>query len=191
MQSLSIRLSILGLLMERNMHPYEIRTRMKERFLDLQGRFKIGSLYYAVDQLKKQNYIEAVMTVQDELGPEKTVYRITDSGKAYFQNLLLDRFREAAPDNHPLYIALVFAGKGDQEQIAMILRGRIGEAERHVELCHRTYAEHEGIVPRSVLHLMAGYYEHARTELAWLRRLLIDAEAGKLHEISTLPGFEN
>lgn len=172
------------------MHPYEMRTRMKERFLDLQGRFKIGSLYYAVDQLKKQNYIEAVMTIQDDLGPEKTVYQITAGGKAYFQHLLLDRFREAAYDNHPLYIALVFAGKGDQEQIAAILRERIGEAEKHVEACRRTYAEHEGIVPRSVLHLMAGHYEHAGTELAWLRRLLIDAEAGTLHEISILPGFE-
>lgn len=191
MQSLSIRLSILGLLMEQDMHPYEIRTRMKKRFLDQQGRFKIGSLYYAVDQLKKQEYIEAVETIQSEVRPERTVYRITGNGRVYFHQLLLDRFREASPDYHPLYIALVFAGKGDQDMIAAILQERIRDAEEHVEVCYRTYSEHVGRVPRSVLHLMAGYYEHAKTELAWLSRLLADTEAGRLHEISALPLLED
>ncbi|WP_410769955.1 PadR family transcriptional regulator [Fontibacillus sp. BL9] len=182
MQALSIRLCILGLLMEENMHPYEIRTRMKDRFLDFQGRFKIGSLYYAVDQLAKQSYIEAVETIHSDTRPDKTVFRITDKGRAYFQKLLLDRFKEDVPLFHPMHIALVFAGKGDREKIAAILRERVREAEHQVNLCYQVYCEHQGIVPRSVLHLMAGRYEHAKTELAWLVRLLADTEAGRLSE---------
>lgn len=187
MQALSIRLSILGLLMEENMHPYEIRVRMKDRFLDSQGRFKIGSLYYAVDQLAKQSYIEAVETIQSDTRPDKTVYRITDKGRTYFHKLLLDRFKEEEPPFHPMYIALGFAGKGDNEKIAAILRDRVREAEHHVNYCYQVYCEHKGTVPRSVLHLMAGRYEHAKTELAWLIRLLEDTEAGRLNEVAFSP----
>lgn len=187
MQSLSIRLSILGLLMEEDMHPYEIRTRMKERFLDLQGRFRIGSLYYAVDKLAEQAYIEPVETIHSDNRPDKTVFRITEKGKVYFQKLLLDRFKEEEPAYHPMYIALVFAGKGNRDQITSILKDRVCEAEHQVNLSYQVYCEHKGIVPRSVLHLMAGRYEHAKTELAWLIRLLKDTEAGRLNEREFFP----
>ena len=180
MKALSIRLCILGLLLEEDLHPYEIMVRMRERFLDHEDKFKIGSLYYAVDQLAKQSYIEAVETIHSTSKPDKTVYRITDSGKEHFHKLLLDRFKEDAPVYNPLHIVLVFASRGDQEKIAEILRERIREVEFQVDFSLNVYKEHQGLVPRSVLHLMAGQYEHAKTELKWLKRLLADTEAGRL-----------
>lgn len=180
MKALAIRLCILGLLLEEELHPYEMLIRIRDRFLDQHGKFKTGSLYYAVDQLAKQSFIEAVETIQSSSRPDKTVYRITGKGRDYFHKLLLGRFREDAPDYHPLHAALVFAGQGDPGKIAAILRERIREAEHRVNLYYQVYEEHQGIVPRSVLHLMAGRYEHARTELGWLLRLLVDAEAGRL-----------
>ncbi|MBA9085887.1 DNA-binding PadR family transcriptional regulator [Fontibacillus solani] len=187
MKALSIRLSILGLLLEENLHPYEISLRMKERFLDQKGQFKIGSLYYAVDQLEKQAYIEAVETIRSENRPDKTVFRITDKGRTYFHKLLIERLRDTEPPYHPMYIALVFAGKGDQRDIAQILKERIQDTEHMVNIYYQVYAEHRGIVPRSVLHLMVGQYEHAKTELSWLKRLLAETEEGRLNERTISP----
>ncbi|MGG6314565.1 PadR family transcriptional regulator [Paenibacillus macerans] len=180
MKAHAIRLCVLGLLLEEELHPYEMLIRIRDRFLDQHGKFNIGSLYYAVDQLAKQSHIEAVETIQSSSRPDKTVYRITGKGRDYFHKLLLDRFQEDNPDYHPLHAALVFAGRGDQGKIAAVLQERIREAEHRVNLYYQVYQEHQGIVPRSVLHLMAGRYEHARTELDWLRRLQADAEAGLL-----------
>ncbi|MNW39131.1 Transcriptional regulator PadR-like family protein [compost metagenome] len=187
MKALSIRLSILGLLLEENLHPYEISLRMKERFLDQKGQFKIGSLYYAVDQLEKQAYIEAVETIRSENRPDKTVFRITDKGRTYFHKLLIERLRDTEPPYHPMYIALVFAGKGDQRDIAQVLKERIQDTEHMVNIYYQVYAEHRGIVPRSVLHLMVGQYEHAKTELSWLKRLLAETEEGRLNERTISP----
>lgn len=187
MKALSIRLSILGLLLEENLHPYEISLRMKERFLDQKGQFKIGSLYYAVDQLEKQAYIEAVETIRSENRPDKTVFRITDKGRTYFHKLLIERLRDTEPPYHPMYIALVFAGKGDQRDIAQVLKERIQDTEHMVNIYYQVYAEHRGIVPRSVLHLMVGQYEHAKTELFWLKRLLAETEEGRLNERTISP----
>ncbi|RUT46383.1 PadR family transcriptional regulator [Paenibacillus anaericanus] len=187
---MSIRLSILGLLLEEDMHPYEIRIRMKDRFLDHKGKFRIGSLYYAVDQLAKQEHIVAMETISSNSRPDKTIYQITDKGKEYFQKLLLDKFKDIEPLYHPMYMALAFASKGDQVKIASLLRDRVKEVEHQVNLYYQVYSEHQGTVPRSVLHLMAGQYEHAMTELKWLRRLLADAEAGRLGEMEFSPLLE-
>ncbi|MMZ62631.1 hypothetical protein D1872_248470 [compost metagenome] len=56
-----------------------------------------------------------------------------------------------------------------------------------MNLYYQIYAEHRGIVPRSVLHLMAGQYEHAKTELSWLKRLLAETEEGRLNERTQSP----
>ena len=180
MKGLAIRLCILGLLLEEDQHPYEMLIRIRDRFLDHHGNFKIGSLYYAVDQLAKEAYIEAVETIQTDGRPDKKVYRITDEGRVCFDKLLVDRFKEEVSGYHPLHVALVFARHGDRDKIVSLLQARIREAEHQVNLSYQVYEEHRGIVPRSVLHLMAGRYEHAQTELSWLRRLYADAEAGRL-----------
>ncbi|WP_223068179.1 PadR family transcriptional regulator [Paenibacillus caui] len=177
-----IKLAILGILLEKDMHPYEIRTIMKDRSLDRNAKMQIGSLYYAVEQLCKQGSIEAVEVIKSSNRPDKTVYRITDKGKIYFEKLLLRMFEEIEPVCRPIYTALAFAWKGDQEKIAAILKKRILEAEHQVNYLYEVYRSHIGTVPRSVLHLMAGNYEHAKTELNWLKRLYKDAAAGQLNQ---------
>lgn len=177
-----IKLAILGLLMEKDMHPYEMRSIMKDRFLDRNAKMQIGSLYYAVERLAEQNFIKAVEVIKSSNRPDKTVYRITEPGKMQFEKLLLEMFAEIEPVYNPLYTALAFAWKADQVKIAEVLRTRVLEAEHQVNFLYEVYSEHVGIVPRSVLHLMAGNYEHAKTELRWLKKLYEDAATGRLSE---------
>ena len=57
---MSMRLLILGLLMERERHPYEIRQTIKFRNWNESFNLRDGSLYlYAVDQLRQDGLIEA------------------------------------------------------------------------------------------------------------------------------------
>ena len=57
---MSMKLVILGLLMEANRHTYEIRQTMKERGMNNYMKLQDGSLYYAMDQLHKDGLVEAL-----------------------------------------------------------------------------------------------------------------------------------
>ncbi|UUZ84095.1 PadR family transcriptional regulator [Paenibacillus sp. P26] len=83
---MSMKLVILGLLMEGDSHPYEPRHKMKERFMLHYIKMQEGSLYYAIDTLCKDGYVDAVETVKDSGRPDRTVYRITDSGRGCFRS---------------------------------------------------------------------------------------------------------
>src|SRR5487761_736989 len=74
-------LTVLCLLRERPMHPYEmqrlIRQRHKDEFLDL----KRGSLYHAIERLQKAGLIEVVETSREGRRPERTTYRLSERGE--------------------------------------------------------------------------------------------------------------
>src|SRR5262245_35505784 len=92
-------LTILCLLQVRPMHPYEMRRLIREwhkdEFLDL----KRGSLYHAIDRLRRAGLIDPVETSRAGRRPERTVYRLTDAGS----RVVIDWLREmlARPVREP------------------------------------------------------------------------------------------
>ncbi|TBL81834.1 PadR family transcriptional regulator [Paenibacillus thalictri] len=182
---MSIKLVILGLMMEANRHPYEIRQMMKDRGMHHYIKMQDGSLYYAIDRLKKDGCIEVVETIREGNRPDRTIYRITEDGKALFQKLLLEQFKQATSVFHPLSAALVFAHNGDQAKIYELLKAKIVALRERTDMAKELYEEHIPTVPRSVLHMMYGFYEHSLTELKWLERLAEDAKNGRLKEIGS------
>ncbi|KAA9000971.1 PadR family transcriptional regulator [Paenibacillus spiritus] len=187
---MSMKLAILGLLLEKNMHPYEIVMVMRDRSMDRIMKLQMGSLYYAVDNLAKDGYIEALETIRSSDRPDKTVYSITETGRALFEQLLTQQLRRQELVLHPMYPAIVFSRHIAPEKIASLLEERIRETEHEVNLAYQVYEEHVRTVPRSALHLMYGRYEHMKTELEWLRRLHQDAREGRLNEIGQPLGPE-
>src|SRR6478609_4678449 len=75
-------LMILALLSERPMHPYEMQRLMTARGDDRVVRVQRGSLYPAVDRLETAGLVSAETTEREGRRPERTVYRITDEGRA-------------------------------------------------------------------------------------------------------------
>jgi DNA-binding PadR family transcriptional regulator len=180
-----MKLAILGLLLERNMHPYEITLVMKERAMDRITKLQIGSVYYAIDRMAKEGQIEEVEVITSRDRPDKTIYRITDKGRILFEQLVLQQFKKNEVLYHPLYLALALSRHVDQSKIEKLLEERIRDTEHQVNLAYQVYEEHIPIVPRSTLHLMYGKYEHTVTELKWLKRLYEDVMARKLSDVGT------
>ena len=54
---MSIKLVVLGLLMEEPRHPYEMQQIFKQRKMERYINFQKGSLYYAVNKLGKKDLI--------------------------------------------------------------------------------------------------------------------------------------
>ncbi|NHN30294.1 PadR family transcriptional regulator [Paenibacillus agricola] len=180
---MSMKLVILGLLMEKDSHPYEIRQTMIERAMHHYIKMRDGSLYYAIEQLKKNQHIDTVEIVKDSSRPDRTIYTITSAGKLLFQELLLQQFEEKAPVYYPIATALMFASHGDHEKIHQIILKKIEEQQQKNRKMKEIYDEHVPTVPRSVLHMMHCAYEHGITQLRWLEHLAQDAKDGRLSEI--------
>ncbi|GAA1975536.1 PadR family transcriptional regulator [Amycolatopsis minnesotensis] len=79
-----LALAVLELLHEKPMHPYEIAQLMRDRCVDNRVNIKPGSLYHTVDRLLGAEYIRVVDTQRDGRRPERTVYGMTDEGRAAF-----------------------------------------------------------------------------------------------------------
>ncbi|HSP09300.1 MAG TPA: PadR family transcriptional regulator [Candidatus Dormibacteraeota bacterium] len=76
-----LALSILELLDERPMHPYELAATMRERHHDEFIRLNFGSLYHTVDGLERDGQIVPVEREKEGRRPERTIYQLTDSGR--------------------------------------------------------------------------------------------------------------
>jgi DNA-binding PadR family transcriptional regulator len=83
-------LSLLSLLRERPMYPYEMAAKLREYGKDQAIKINWGSLYTVVQNLEKHGFIEPVEVDREGRQPERTTYRITEAGHAE----LMDWLRE-------------------------------------------------------------------------------------------------
>src|SRR5215469_18180245 len=77
-----LALSLLSLLAQRPMYPYEMAQTLRARGKDQNFKINWGSLYTVVANLEKHGFIEATSTEREGRQPERTTYRITEAGKA-------------------------------------------------------------------------------------------------------------
>jgi len=107
-------IAILGLLMDRDHHGYEIRTQVRDR-LAVSANISFGSIYPALNRLERQGFVEAVVATEPRGNPLSTgslsgeraslralrttqglgrrsrkVYRITPRGREEFVSILAD-----------------------------------------------------------------------------------------------------
>src|SRR6202171_3960645 len=71
-----LALSILELLDERPMHPYELASTMRERHHDEFIRLNFGTLYHTVEMLERNGLVVSVEREKEGRGPERTSHRV-------------------------------------------------------------------------------------------------------------------
>ncbi|GIF66938.1 PadR family transcriptional regulator [Asanoa ishikariensis] len=175
-----LALAVLATLIERPMHPYEMASLMKARGKEQDMEIKWGSLYRVVENLVKHGFVEPVQSERQGGRPERTVYRITDAGRAE----LVDWTRDlvAVPDRKPgpFTAGLSVLGVLAPDDVAVLLGRRADLLASEISAAERALAGYE--IPR--LFLVEGEYELAmrRAELAWVRAFRAELTDG------TLPG---
>lgn len=75
-------LVVLAFLLQRPMHPYELGKLLKERNKQDSIRYRHASLYMVFEQLTRDGFIEPTGTQRVGALPERTVYTLTDAGRA-------------------------------------------------------------------------------------------------------------
>ncbi|MFJ7247206.1 PadR family transcriptional regulator [Kitasatospora sp. NPDC098652] len=96
-----LALAVLAELMAEPMHPYEMGRRLKEHAKDRNIKYNRSSLYMVVEQLRKAGFVAEQETVRDTQRPERTVYALTEEGRAE----LFDWMRELVAEPRHEYPA--------------------------------------------------------------------------------------
>src|ERR1700738_1587591 len=177
-----IALTVLILLSEEPMHPYQIERVIRERHKGwAMGRTR--SLYHAVDHLVADELIEPLETSRDGKRPERTVYTITDLGRDEHRAWLVDLIEQPAPE-HPLFLmAMSFVAYLGSPPALEALRIRAVALEGQiagVEVWNRALNQELGL-PRAVTLEAELHLALQRAELEWVRSIVAEIESGNLH----------
>lgn len=82
-----IDLIVLGILMERPQSAYDIQKDVNGHHFSRWVKVSVPSIYKKALQLSKQGYLQGKPAKEGKFA-EKTVYSITETGKAYFEQLM-------------------------------------------------------------------------------------------------------
>jgi len=174
---MSVQLAILGFLMEREHHGYELKKIAEERmqgFTDI----KFGSIYFALSKLVDQGEVERIRAERDRGRPERTVYRITDKGRRTFKQLLTQNLRQSRRVYMDVDIGVFFGGHLDRGEFVGVLRERLENdrnALKYVRNIREDHHDKEGIPPMAEV-IIDHTLHHLRAEIRWLRSLIRRAE---------------
>lgn len=116
---------VLGLAVERPMHPYEMFQTLVERREDRFAKLRPGSLYHTVNRLHDQDLLLISEVRREGNRPERTVYSITDEGKAALSRNIADMLAEPADEYPALYLALAEAHTLGRVEVIELLGQRL------------------------------------------------------------------
>ena len=178
------RLLILGVLHRGDFHPYEIKRRLENAMVECYIDVDVGTLYYAIRQLEKEGLISAVSHERVARGGMRTVYRISARGKAEFRELLHRQFEEEGPVSQTLYGALLFLHLSDLATIEDLIRRRIARLDEHIAKLGPIRKELAPVISTGGEHLLRHLDKQRRLDREWLKGLLADIEARRVHDVA-------
>jgi DNA-binding PadR family transcriptional regulator len=177
-----LALAVMNLLMERPMHPYEMKLKMKERGHDQVIRLKGGSIYDTVERLEEGGFIVSQAPSREGRRPERTVYSVTETGRDEITAWLRELLAQPVNDYPQFAAALAFFAALDKEEVVQLLRLRTGLLESQIAGTEKGLENWTTTMGIPRLFLIEAEYGVAmqRAELAWVRALIHDIEDGKL-----------
>jgi len=175
-----LALSILELLDEHPMHPYELASTMRERHHDEFIRLNFGSLYHTVDALERDGRIEPVEREKEGRRPERTIYHLTDSGRDLLLRVVGEILAQPRREYTHFAAGLMFMHHLSSAQAAEHLQHRAAAlgavAEKLTRIKDELLAGHKRLAIIELEHKIA----MLEAEGNWVRHLEQEIRTGKL-----------
>ncbi|MDJ0317010.1 MULTISPECIES: PadR family transcriptional regulator [Arthrobacter] len=176
-----LAMAILGLLVERAMHPYEMYQLLVQRHEDRILKVRPGTLYHAMGRLAAAELVETVGTDRDGNRPERTTYAILAAGREQLTIELCQllsqpvkeypRFPQALSEAHNLPAA---------SAIELLGQRTVALEEEVATLESQTSVARAREVPEQYW-INVDYQQHQlRSELDWIHKLRANIRNGSL-----------
>ncbi|MEU8343104.1 transcriptional regulator, PadR family [Actinomadura meyerae] len=176
-----LALTVLRMLCDGPMHPYEMQQRIRDHAYDQAVKITHGSLYHSVERLAACGLIEPLETSREGRRPERTIYAVTAAGRDAAQIRLAELLRHPA-EEFPLFgTGLAFLNLLPESEVTRLLRGRSITLE--AALAGRRTA-HDALLKQGLERYKLVDHEwkiaQLRGELDFVRALVADLESGRL-----------
>src|ERR1700722_10133936 len=178
-------LSLLTLLTQRPMYPYEMATTLRERGKDNAIKVNWGSFYTVVQNLEKYGFIEAVEVVREGRQPERTTYQLTEAGRAELMDWIRELLSVPEREHSSFEAALGESAVLPPDELIGLLQQRLATLEEANDRIQAELATLVGQLPRLFLIESEYYLAQRRAEEEWVRGLLKEFTDG------TFPGLED
>ncbi len=191
-----LALSLLSLLAQRPMYPYEMAQMLRVRGKEQNFKINWGSLYTVVANLETYGFIRESGTGREGRQPERTTYQITEQGFAELRDWLSELLSVPEDERGGFVTALSEAGILPPDEVIGLLTTRLttldkDNARKQADLAH--WAER---LPRALL-IEAEYQLAMRVAQAgWLRGVIAEIVDGtmsgvdswrRMHETGEVP----
>ncbi|WP_326648724.1 MULTISPECIES: PadR family transcriptional regulator [unclassified Streptomyces] len=191
-----LALVVMVLLAEKTMHPYEIAQTIRQRGKENSVKVNFGSLYTVVQNLEKHGLVEVTDVQRQGNRPERTLYGITEAGRAEMAEWLSDLLAVPARE-YPLFeTALSLMGILPPEEVMSLLADRLAALKVRIASARGALQMLHGTLPR-IFVVENEYQLHMiEAEAEWLRGFLDEVEQGTyegvegwrtFHETGELP----
>jgi DNA-binding PadR family transcriptional regulator len=178
-------LALLALLVPgRPMHPYEMATFLRETGKERDIDIKWGSLYTVVQNLAKHGFIVAAGSGREGRRPERTLYTLTDSGRAELTDWMHELLGVPENERPRFQTALSVLGVLPPDTVIELLTKRLRGLRRDIDEMRSIRAESAGI-PRIFLIEMEYAQAMREAEVAWVEGLLEELKQGSFPDIET------
>ena len=175
-----LALSVLELLNERPMHPYELAATMRGRHYDEFVRLNFGSLYHTVEALERDGWIVPAEREKEGRRPERTIYRLTDSGRSVLLQAVADIVSRPKREYLHFSAGLMFmhhlkatAASALLEERAQALHAVVTKLSQLLDELHTTHSRLALIELEHKIALIAA-------ERDWVRKIAKEITDGKL-----------
>jgi DNA-binding PadR family transcriptional regulator len=160
---------VLGILARGPRHGHQIRRDAEITGVGEWGGVSVGALYRELHRMEEEGLVEPLRSEQVGKRPARTIYQITDEGFRELHILWEQAIGELHPSPDPLGVALLFAGAGEPEDVARLLRARRQKVAIILEqlTADRKQLEARGHLSPSNLAVMRRGELHLSAELAW------------------------
>ena len=177
----TLAISILELLDERPMHPYELASTMRDRHQDEFIRLNFGSLYHTVEMLERNGWIVPAEREKEGRRPERTIYRLTDSGREALVRVLGDILGHPRREYPHFAAGLMFMHHISRREAMGHLSSRVAALKATTEKLNKIMAElRAGGVSRLALIELEHKIAMLDAERRWVGNLEKEIAEGKL-----------
>jgi DNA-binding PadR family transcriptional regulator len=170
---MTVRLVILGLLRQRSLYGYEIKQIIEDHMGDWTS-IAFGSIYFALDKLAEEGFVEKVSVEQKGKRPSRSVYQITELGREEFLRLLRESWQQVEREYYSLDVCLFFLESLPLEEVKQYLRTRHSALQESLQYIqnHRDEQLSNPEVPLLAGAIFDHTLIHTQAELNWLSDLL-------------------
>lgn len=163
------KLAVLGVLMEKPMHGYELKQYFETR-MPVFWMINYGSIYPVLKKLKEEGSVAAKREVSGPKG--KIVYEITEEGRREFQKILKERIKREVYIRDEFTLHLFFLDYLDREEVKdLLLQKKQGNEKLLAHLIEKEDTLRK-ILQRYRFSAVERGIMHVKTELEWLNKTI-------------------